>query len=509
MDFARRTPYYKDMKLLRRARKIDARTTVIIICTISLLAMFVCFWIGIHQSLWFDEAYSIMLAKQSPHEIIRLTAIDTHPPLYYLLLHYWGELFSWNVVALRSSSVLAYGGTIVIAGLLMRRLFGNRVAVVAVVLAALSPLMMRYGFELRMYALASLVGVLATFVLIAARTANGSRAIWLWIAYAVLVAIGVYSVYYLALLWIAHVVWLVWMSRRDLFSKSFWRLSWVWAYGLSIVLFSPWLPTMLKQVTNGALAPIGQAMNTENLFGVLSFNTIYQPLWQFDMLRSVLFLALLIALAILGIKSYKNSKSHERPSLLLLACYIGIPIVVLMVVSFARSMYVERYLAHVAIGLMMLIGVGIAIAWRRPSKAVYISTSVVVVACLCGILQLANVGNFNFQRVQRPTVDRVVKELDCRDDTAVVAADPYVMIEMMAYLPPSCNVHFYSDADQLRGGYAPLDQSPRQFESTNIPAFAPTMYYVYYDTPKLQVTNGYQSETRNFESLSLMTLRAS
>ena len=48
------------------------------------------------QSVWFDEGYSILLAKHSVSELLALTAVDAHPPLYYLLLKMWGELFGFS-----------------------------------------------------------------------------------------------------------------------------------------------------------------------------------------------------------------------------------------------------------------------------------------------------------------------------------------------------------------------------------------------------------------------------
>ena len=47
------------------------------------------------ESIWLDEAFSIQLAKYDPVEIIRKTARDVHPPLYYLLLHFWINLFGF------------------------------------------------------------------------------------------------------------------------------------------------------------------------------------------------------------------------------------------------------------------------------------------------------------------------------------------------------------------------------------------------------------------------------
>ena len=37
--------------------------------------------IGMSQSVWFDEAYSITLAKRPIGELVHLTAIDVHPPV--------------------------------------------------------------------------------------------------------------------------------------------------------------------------------------------------------------------------------------------------------------------------------------------------------------------------------------------------------------------------------------------------------------------------------------------
>lgn len=79
-----------------------------------------------NQSIWFDEAYSIMVAKQPVAQAIDLAAVDTHPPLYYLLLHVWGSIVNWDVLGLRALSVGMYGASLLVAALLARRLFGTR-----------------------------------------------------------------------------------------------------------------------------------------------------------------------------------------------------------------------------------------------------------------------------------------------------------------------------------------------------------------------------------------------
>src|SRR5713226_5012036 len=70
---------------LSRPRRWQWITTT----SILLLAAVPRFWGLGRESAWIDEAYSLVLAKHSVAEIIRGTAADQHPPLYYLLLHFW------------------------------------------------------------------------------------------------------------------------------------------------------------------------------------------------------------------------------------------------------------------------------------------------------------------------------------------------------------------------------------------------------------------------------------
>src|SRR5690349_4584320 len=171
-----------------------------------LLAMGISLAIGLMQSVWFDEAYSIWLAKQPIGELLRLTSVDTHPPFYYMLLKGWAGMFGWGEFALRSLSVLAMGGALATGVVLVKRLFGVRAALIALMFGVFAPFLLRYGFEIRMYALASCIGIAATYVLVrAVEEKVYKKQVWLYVLYAVLVALGVYVLYYMALLWIVHV----------------------------------------------------------------------------------------------------------------------------------------------------------------------------------------------------------------------------------------------------------------------------------------------------------------
>lgn len=470
---------------------------IIVIVFCAIIAMSLCLIIGLNQSVWFDEAYSIMVAKQPVAEIIRLASLDTHPPLYYILLSGWGGVFGWGELALRSFSVLAMGGAVVFAGLLLKRFFGMRITLISLPFVMFAPVLLRYGFEIRMYALASLIGIAATYVLLRAFDARKSSQVWLLYGlYALLVALGMYTLYYTALLWAAHLVWLLWRgySTKDPFIKA----KWLWAYLVSFVLFLPWLPTFLNQINNGALASISQSMTLDNLIGVVSFSFVYQPVWQLGPVMSLAIVFALLMTSYLSIRAFRVVTKAQKPYLLMLACYVVVPIIILTLIGLFRPMYTERYLSHILIGGSLFVGVASALATYQSSRVVKILTATLATIVLTGVCQLIQVGNYNFQRLQKPDVGQASAFItNCNDSTRVLAADPYVAIELSYYLP-TCQIHFYSDTAILGGGYAPLSNSSlrvsnpeRQVKDLR------TVYHVYYDQPKLRMPENMQLRSRH------------
>lgn len=466
--------------------------------------------IGLNQSVWFDEAYSIMLAKQPAVQLVQLTALDTHPPLYYLLLKGWAALFGWGEFALRSLSVLAGALAVVFAGLTARRMFGVRVALMALPFVAIAPFLIRYGFEIRMYALASLIGIMATYVLVRAYQTKSGRDQWtLYVIYAALVALGMYSLYYLVVLWVAHFAWLVWMSLKTKEPlRKIIKAPWLLAFGASVLLFLPWLPAFLAQVNNGALAAISQPLTVDNMVGIVSFEFLYRPSWQLGAVLSLVIVGVIALLAYLTIRAFRAVPDKQRPYLVLLAWYMLVPVALVAVVSILRPMYVERYLAHVAIGGVLYVGIIVALSYGKATRRLKVSCVALLGVMLLGLMQLAAVGNYNFQRLQTPTVKQAAAAIQsCAQGPTVFAADPYVAVELAYYLP-DCQIYFYSQSVTLRGGYAPLSESPLRIgDPQKELASKPYVYYVYYDQPTVALPAGLkQTERQDFGALRVQTL---
>src|SRR3990170_4969642 len=58
------------------------------------------------KDIWWDEGWSVWLARQDLGAIALRTASDEHPPLHYWLLHFWDIIAGEDEFALRFSTVL-------------------------------------------------------------------------------------------------------------------------------------------------------------------------------------------------------------------------------------------------------------------------------------------------------------------------------------------------------------------------------------------------------------------
>ncbi|MCX7621596.1 MAG: glycosyltransferase family 39 protein [Acidimicrobiales bacterium] len=198
--------------------------------------------------LWLDEALSLNIATLAPDQILEALRHDGHPPLYYVLLHYWAAWFGTSDVAVRALSGVFGVAALPLAWIAGRRKGGPVLGWVFLAVFALSPYALRYSTETRMYALVTLL-VLVGYLLVDDVVARG-RASWLR-----LVAVGVVS----GLLLLTHywsmwlfgatglvLAWLAYTRRGDPLAPRALKTLVAMAAG-AIVLFGWWAPTMLYQ----------------------------------------------------------------------------------------------------------------------------------------------------------------------------------------------------------------------------------------------------------------------
>ena len=119
------------------------------------------------QSFWRDEAFSALIAVKPPWEIILSLVKDQSPPLYFLFLHYWIQLFGTSEYMIRLLSMFWYIGLVIvvylIAGEYIRNWLGRAVIAAAVFL---NPLLIQYAAEARPYMMYTFLTTLGVYLLI-------------------------------------------------------------------------------------------------------------------------------------------------------------------------------------------------------------------------------------------------------------------------------------------------------------------------------------------------------
>lgn len=217
------------------------------------------------QSLWSDEGNSAALATRSFAQIARDAAADIHPPLYYWLLRLWTRAAGINEAGLRSLSALLGLLLVLVTANLGRRLFGRVTSLAVAFIAAIAPFQVYYSQEARMYMLLALEAAAAVNLfwylvdqedkaLSQARQPTAALLPWAPLPAVLLVltwTLGLYTHYafplMIGLLTLLYLAWLL-VSRRH--GHLLWRaLRWgVWL-AATLLLYIPWLPTALRQLT--------------------------------------------------------------------------------------------------------------------------------------------------------------------------------------------------------------------------------------------------------------------
>ena len=320
--------------------------------------------LNLATAMWFDESYSAYLIRGDFGQIWEMTSVDVHPPLYYFCLKLWSLVFGTSEVALRAMSVVLGAAAILLAFWLLKRWFGLRKAGVLTLFLSLSPLLIRYSQEMRMYMLAFLIVVGATLAL---DVALRERRKWAWGLYAVLVALGMWTHYFTALVWLAELGYIIYYMRRHGRQEAVF-----WVYPVAVTLFLPWAPSFLRQV---ASVQAGFWIAEVNLVTPLNFWAEGLSYTEAGTATGWLAMGLLAVLGLtvgLLIRGGRERTNSEREGLRELLTLVVVPPVLLMLVSLPplSSTYMTRYVVYSAGLLMVVVGLAVVWGWGQTASKV-------------------------------------------------------------------------------------------------------------------------------------------
>lgn len=304
------------------------------------------------RGIWYDDAFSILLARRSILEIISGTAADTMPPVYYFLLHFWGFI-SQQIWFLRSLNVILSIITIYMVYVLMTSLGGKKAGLLAAFFTAISPFQIYHAQEIRMYVILELALIthIYFFVRLIFKPEPIQNKKYLMAGLILSGSIALCS----------HNLAIFTLIAIDIFlilQKEWKKLGWyILVKGVMGILFLPWLvfvPGQIEKIQTAFWTPrpglvqIIQALIT--LFGTLPLDTIGTYI-------STIAIALL--LVTLALKSTRAIS--KQPEIRLILCLIFIPPVLLFIASWLmRPVFVPR--AFIVSGVMIYSYAGILLS---------------------------------------------------------------------------------------------------------------------------------------------------
>ncbi len=327
------------------------------------------------KPFWFDECFSVEIARLNWHDFARLLWWrEANMSLYYLLLRGWLH-FGSSPFFIRSLSVLASLATLPALYWLAGRLFDRRVGVIAVALMSCNAYSIRYAQEARSYSLLVLLAVLSSgfFVTCLREPSRHNRH-----AYVCTSVLAVYAHFYALLLIGAQ-----WLSVKGMRGQQeiapvsgAMRRSWIFI-GIAV------LPLLIFVAKTGA-GPIRWIWRP-GFHDVLNY-------WAHLAGNAGLPLLLLYAAACLaallplraGLLALRPGWEVWRLQFLLI--WLLCPVVLTLLLSLVRPVFLARYFIFCLPALIILAAAGLASLRKSWMQAV----------CLAAMLLLSLQGTFSY-----------------------------------------------------------------------------------------------------------------
>jgi uncharacterized membrane protein len=258
----------------------------------------------------------------------------------------------------------------------------RNVALLAGLLLSLNPFLIRYSQEVRMY------GILGVFLLIAIigliKISKDSKDWFGYVLYVIGVSAGLYTHYFTAMVVIAFWIYIVsiYFIKNKITLITNWR--WWLANILALLIFLPWVPSMMAQFTRAQ--GLGWLSKT-------SIRTLNDTVWQFmtftDARQILILIYWLVPVLILGLVVYVCIKDRSKEKFSrLLALFTFLPLIMAVMISFIRPVFHERYFVFSAIGLCLMMALAIYYIFLNNK---YLAISIALIIVLIQLVGIRNV----------------------------------------------------------------------------------------------------------------------
>jgi mannosyltransferase len=338
----------------QRLNWIDALALTVLMASAAVLRLWRLDW----KPFWYDECYSVELARIHWSSFLRLLWWrEANMSLYYVLLRLWIHL-GQSPIFIRSLSAVLAAATVPALFWLARMLYDRRIALFAAALFTVNAYHLRYSQEARSYTLFVLLSTLSSAFLIAWLRQPERQS---YLGYVVTSILAVYAHFYALLLLIAQ--WLVvrglGIPRKPVDDQDRTALRRAWTIiGVAV------LPLLVFVAKTGA-GPI-RWIQRPGWSDLLTFaeHLAGGNLWVLLAMGA----ACVAAVAPLGKTLLLRKQAWNVWRCQFLLVWLLFPVVLTVVLSFARPVFLARYMIFCLPALLILAAAGVA-TLRPPFSA--------------------------------------------------------------------------------------------------------------------------------------------
>jgi mannosyltransferase len=444
------------------------------------------------QDIWGDEAFSIWLSSQPLAEVVAGGA-DTHPPLYPFLLALWLRLAGSSPLAARALS--AFAGTLIVptVHVLARRLLvsstrqapsqeepGRPVALLAALLAAVSPALIYYAQETRMYGLVTLLAAASVYWSMRLYRTPRSTGAALGCFLAGLAA--AYTHYYAFFVLLAEnlVLFPALLLRRQWVEAR----RWLAVQGAIALAYLPWIAVQTGFLEGKASARFGEWGTAAVRIASETLTALSGGLALSGGATRVLALTFLSAVGaglFLALRKAAGARrgwigNMGRVEGLLLSSYLAFPLVLAWAVDPIMPFFYARYLLLIAPAFYLLAALGLAPLLRQSWLPLGLAAALLLLAGSVYGLR-AYYGGQGAAVKGRYGQMMAYVAANARSGDALLLANPLQRPIFEYYRPPGLEAYFFPRHE------VPLEDERTGRELTAIAARHPRLWLVRFGNP--------------------------
>lgn len=385
-----------------------------------------------NESIWLDEAFSLSMIQQGFGDIIKNTASDVHPPLYYIILKTFSTIlksfFNNNIIyASKLISLIPIALLLIINYTMIEKLFNKKTAFLFAIFILGMPQIMKYAIEIRMYSWGMLFVTMIYIYAIKWVKENKFSQLCMMVIFTILSA---YTHYFALVsagcIYLILLIYLIVKKDSDKFKKCI-------ISGFTIFLaYLPWLIILIKQVL---VVKENYWIENMTLNTIKAFFKYPYTIKGNDILTFIIATLIMIAIIVSIVKRKQKSSIYAICGFLIPIGTIAIGIIASKLI---RPVFIERYMVC-SLGCLWLAVASIFGNYANKKYIFMVISIIAIMICMNNAKVLINQEKI----YKKETINSISYINNVNEEYDILIFDNNQLQRVVSYYYPSIENYVY------------------------------------------------------------------